>query len=332
MELRKAVEKVLNKILELKKDESLLVVADKEKKNIAKVFFEQGKKITDKIKLIEIPIAENHGQEPPEKTAKEMQVYDVLILITSKSLTHTKARVEASRKGARVVTMPNIKEDTLIRFSNLNLKKMFSLGDKIKEEFFKIKKGIRVTTEKGTDFSFDIKTDKRFYTEMDKHKELIFPFVAEKVNYKGSFGNIPCGEACWRPEEGTFNGKVVIDVSILDELVDKPIEVVVNNGVAVSIKGAKTAEKLKKALDKFGKKAYVIAELGIGINDAAKIIGNILEDEKVMGTCHVAFGNNYALGGNNYVPIHLDGIIDKPTIYFDDKKIMEKGKFLINSN
>ena len=65
--------------------------------------------------------------------------------------------------------------------------------------------------------------------------------------------------------------------------------------------------------------------MGIGINPKAKIIGNVLEDEKVLGTCHIAIGNNVFYGGSNDVPIHLDGVITRPTIYVDNKKIMEKG-------
>ena len=82
-------------------------------------------------------------------------------------------------------------------------------------------------------------------------------------------------------------------------------------------------------LDSVGKEARNIAEFGIGTNDKAKITGNILEDEKVIGTCHIALGNNAGFGGKINVQLHLDGIIKKPTIWVDNKKIMENGKFLI---
>ena len=53
----------------------------------------------------------------------------------------------------------------------------------------------------------------------------------------------------------------------------------------------------------------------------------MLEDEKMLGTVHIALGNNLSFGGDNDVPLHLDGVITRPDIYVDDKKIMEKGKF-----
>ena len=82
-------------------------------------------------------------------------------------------------------------------------------------------------------------------------------------------------------------------------------------------------------LDKVGKKARNIAELGIGTNDKAKLSGLILEDEKVKGTVHIALGNNVTMGGSVNVPIHLDGVIKKPTLYFDGKEVMKNGKLLV---
>ncbi|MCK4520976.1 MAG: aminopeptidase, partial [Nanoarchaeota archaeon] len=92
----------------------------------------------------------------------------------------------------------------------------------------------------------------------------------------------------------------------------------------------KEALKLKNILRKVkDKNAYSVAELGIGTNNKAKITGNILEDEKAMGTAHIALGNNKSYEGKIDVPIHVDGVFFKPTIIVDDKKIMENGKLLI---
>lgn len=74
-------------------------------------------------------------------------------------------------------------------------------------------------------------------------------------------------------------------------------------------------------LDKIGEKARNIAELGIGINPEAKLIGNVLEDEKVGGTVHIALGDNSSFGGDVIAGIHLDGIIKKPVLFLDGKKV-----------
>ena len=52
------------------------------------------------------------------------------------------------------------------------------------------------------------------------------------------------------------------------------------------------------------------------------------EDEKAYGTCHIALGNNIGFGGKVDVPLHIDCVIKKPTIFLDDKIIMKKGRLV----
>jgi leucyl aminopeptidase (aminopeptidase T) len=73
-----------------------------------------------------------------------------------------------------------------------------------------------------------------------------------------------------------------------------------------------------------------VAEFGIGTNDKAILTGNILEDEKVMGTIHIAFGDNKSMGGSVRVASHLDGLINHPTVWLDETKIMEDGRLLLD--
>ena len=133
------------------------------------------------------------------------------------------------------------------------------------------------------------------------------------------------------PVEGTSNGVFVVDGSMagLGLIKNANIKIEVENGYATKITGGKMASKLKQQLDGVGKQARNIAEFGIGTNDSAKLSGILLEDEKVMGTIHIALGNNVSMGGSVNVPIHLDGIIKKPTVYLDGKMIMENGKLFI---
>ena len=72
-----------------------------------------------------------------------------------------------------------------------------------------------------------------------------------------------------------------------------------------------------------------VAELGIGTYEAAILNGIILEDEKVYGTVHVAFGTNTSFGGVNKADCHMDGIILKPTLYLDDTLVIKDGEFQI---
>jgi leucyl aminopeptidase (aminopeptidase T) len=72
-----------------------------------------------------------------------------------------------------------------------------------------------------------------------------------------------------------------------------------------------------------------IAELGIGTNEKAMLTGEILEDEKIFGSCHVAFGASAGIGGTVQVPVHLDCIILRPTVELDGEAIVRDGELVI---
>jgi leucyl aminopeptidase (aminopeptidase T) len=48
-----------------------------------------------------------------------------------------------------------------------------------------------------------------------------------------------------------------------------------------------------------------------------------------MGTIHIAFGDNKSMGGKVGVASHLDGLVREPSVWFDDRQIMNDGRFLI---
>ena len=145
---------------------------------------------------------------------------------------------------------------------------------------------------------------------------------------KGTWGNIPAGEASVGPKEGTAEGRIVIDwsMSTIGRLIE-PLHMVVEKGRAVDIKGEQ-AEMLMERLKPFGHSAFTIAEFGLGTNDCAQLCGLTLEDEKVLGTAHLALGNNISFGGTTSVPIHLDGVLTRPTVIIDGKPIMEQGHLI----
>ena len=113
-------------------------------------------------------------------------------------------------------------------------------------------------------------------------------------------------------------------------MVSEPIRIVVKDGFAADIKGGSEAKQLIALLEPHGKDGRNVAEFGIGTNDKAILSGNILEDEKVMGTVHIAFGDNKSMGGSVRVASHLDGLIKEPTVWFDDRMIMKEGKFIVD--
>lgn len=314
--MKKSINIILNKCLAIREHESVLIITDSKLYIIAKLFFNQAKKITNNVDLIEIPIPKVSGTEPSKKITKEMLRHDVELLITTKSLTHTKARKNACNKGARIVTMPNINKAMIKRVIDVNYNRLKKINKKIADALDKGKE-VKITTKLGTDLKFSIKGRKAHGRDSGIYTK------------KGNFGNLPEGEIFIAPIEKTANGVFTVDASFAGVgKLKKPLKVYVKNGYAVSFNGEK-AKKMVNLLNSVGKQARNIAEFGIGTNEKAKITGNTLEDEKVLGTCHIALGNNAGFGGKINIPLHLDGIIKKPSIWVDNKKIMDKGKLVI---
>ncbi|HNW70747.1 MAG TPA: aminopeptidase [Bacteroidales bacterium] len=314
-ELKKAATIALKDCMGLKADETLLIVTDETKREIAGALHEAGKELCKESLLVEIKSREINGQEPPKQIANLMKMVDVVICPTAKSLTHTDARREASKLGVRVGTMPGITVDCMVRCLNADIEKILNLTDYVTKKMSG-RKQIRVVTESGTDITMPVEG------------RAVLPSKGV-MREKGESGNLPSGEVYLAPVEGLSNGKVVIDGSMAGiGMLQTPITVEVVNGYAEKITGGEEAEKLTAMLDKVGRDARAVAEFGFGTNYKAQLTGMILEDEKVFGTIHIAFGNNISMGGTISVSSHLDGLVKEPDVYFDDELIMKKGKMI----
>ena len=313
--LQKSAEIILKKCMKLGDNESFLVVYDVNKKKMADVILKEARKITRHSKKIEMPLLKVSGNEPSKDVAKEMMKSDVVVITTTKSISHTKARRDACKSGVRIASMPGITEDMMKRAIGINYEKLSDRVEKLDKILSRAKK-IKITNEKGTTFVADI-------TKRKINKD------RGNLHIRGNFGNLPAGEIAVAPVEGTSNGIVVFEKSMSGVgKLEKPLKIRIKNGFACDINGY-GAEKLKSVLKKSGKNANNIAEIGIGLNDKAKITGAVLEDEKVLGTMHVALGNSLSMGGKIDAKCHLDGIILKPTVYIDGKIVMNNGKLLV---
>jgi aminopeptidase len=152
---------------------------------------------------------------------------------------------------------------------------------------------------------------------------------AGALSMRGAFGNIPCGEAFIAPVEGTADGTLVVDGSIaLVGKLRRPVELTVREGHLVDASGADGAQ-LMALLTEHGPEGTNLAELGIGTNESAVLTGNILEDEKILGTAHVAFGASAAIGGTVQVPVHLDCVMLNPTVEVDGAPIVQSGELVV---
>lgn len=302
----------LQNCLGLKAGESLLIVTDEVKKELAESVFLAGKTLGAEPMLAVMTEREKSGQEPPKVISAAMAAAQVVVCVTEHSLTHTQARKVAAAAGARLATMPGITPA------------MFLAGA-ISADYANIKRvteritGILTHAEK-------VKINKSGYC-------LTFSIagrtgIASTGVYlnPGESGNLPSGEAYIAPVEGTAEGKILVDASISSGVgkLAAPVLLTIEKGRLVKAEGEAGEILLSMLGDAEGR---MLAEFGIGTNDKAQIIGVVLEDEKVYRTIHVAFGSNDTFGGTVSAGVHIDCVVREPDVWLDDCLMMKKGQF-----
>ncbi len=314
--MKEAATIVVRDCLGVKESEEVLIVVDEKSRNIGEALFDAAKGLGAEAVLMTMIEREVHGSEPPRAVAEAMKSADVVIAPTSKSLTHTKARIEATGRGVRIASMPTITEDIMRRTMSADYSKIKERSQKFAELLSEGRQA-RLITPAGTELTFSLEGRKALADTGILHS-------------KGDFGNLPAGEACIAPVEGKTSGVAIVDVTMAGVGVLKtPIKLVIKDGYVTEISGGPEAEVLSSLLEEKGKEAKNIAELGIGTNEKAVPSGSPLEDEKVMGTVHIGLGNNIVFGGKVDAPIHLDGIMRSPTLIIDDRTVIKDGQFLI---
>ncbi|MCS3924364.1 leucyl aminopeptidase (aminopeptidase T) [Methanosalsum natronophilum] len=303
IKMKKTAEKIIIDCLGAKSNESALIITDSgADKEISNALFSSAAECCHEAIMMTIKPRDENGQEPPIIVAEAMKHADIIIAQTSKSLTHTKARVEACRCGSRVVSMPGVTREMMLK-GGLDAD-YYSIQDYALKLYDKLKnvKKISLMSDAGTNVEFDV-------------QGCTWVLDTGICRLPGDMSNLPAGEIFVPPNDA--NGIVVIDGSMAGiGILDEPIEIKVKNGNAVGFTG-KYAKKLEDLVDSVGPKGRNIAELGIGLNQTAILRGIVLEDEKVANTVHVALGSNASFGGNIDVQLHLDGVINEPTIYID---------------
>jgi leucyl aminopeptidase (aminopeptidase T) len=255
------------------------------------------------------------GSEPPAPVAEALAACDVFIAPASRSLSHTLARKRASEAGARGATMPHVTADMLGRLMAIDFDRLRSRSHAIADLLDKGTEA-HVTCPRGTDLRLDLRGRQGIADDGD-------------LTARGAFGNLPCGEGFIAPLETVGGGRLVIDGTIATVGVPSaPVELEVEEGSLVSASGDDGA-RLMELLTAHGGDGTHVAELGVGTNEKAILSGEVLEDEKLLGTVHVAFGASAAIGGTIQVPVHLDCVVMEPDLMVDGTRVVENGSLLV---
>jgi leucyl aminopeptidase (aminopeptidase T) len=321
--LAKAAETVCKSCMQIQRSENVLIVTDPHTAEIGQALYEAAANISDRVLLVMMPVTHRHGDEPPAPVSELMRKQDVVLAPTRYSLTHTRARMQACREGTRIATMPGI---TLQMFTEggmtTDFKTMQSaiaqLGKSLKRQ-----RKVHVTTAAGTDVTFEI----------GGRWELGDNGIC---NRPGQVTNLPAGKILGMPKEGTMEGRIVIDGTWDAHIIEEKLTLDIEAGIITKISGGHSddvkavfVEASRKLKPHQQSNVWTVAEFGFGMNPRSRLIGNVLEDEKVQGTCYFAFGDNTSLGGNAVCGIHVTAVLCEPTVTVGEVELLDEGDIRI---
>jgi len=319
---REAVDHLLRHCGGLAAEESLVIVCDTTTRGLAEMFAQRALPLTRRVGLHQVAEMAIHGQEPPVAIAGAMLEADLILGMTRMSMAHTQARLAASNRGARYLSMPDY--DLPLLQNPAVTTDYRTAAPRVRRFAEALDTGlrVRVTTERGTDIEMNI--DGRTAN-----------FCPGFVDTPGALGSPPDIEANISPVETDSNGIIVVDGSIPCReigLLSAPVKLIVRDGKIRDII-TETEAMLALLLTIFARvrsaKAYILGECGIGLNPAAELTGNMLTDEGAFGCVHFGFGSNATVGGTNDVPFHLDFVLREPTLTVDGKTLIDRGDVVL---
>jgi len=273
------------------------------------------------VSFVPFPATGGHGTEPDEATALRMLEADVLVALTTYSLSHTDAREGATQAGVRIASMPGFEA------------RMFKAGGPMAVDYRQVAADCRafadllttakeavVRTPHGTDLRFSLRgrpgqSDDGFYGTGPE-----------------TWGNLPAGEAYIVPLEGSGEGQLVAPAGWYPRLTEDMI-FRIEHGVVVELSGGGVVgDEFRRLLDLSSddpvcKARRTLAELGIGTNPNAHRPDNVLEAEKIKGTVHIAIGDNLHMGGQVEADLHEDFVQPQPDLFLDGTPVIVGGEW-----
>jgi leucyl aminopeptidase (aminopeptidase T) len=259
---------------------------------------------------------ERPGAEPPRFVAEAMKHAHVVLAPTSLSIFHTEAARNACAAGARMLAISECRAETL---AGGGITADFAAQAEVAERLARRLAGevLDLRTPAGT----------RLRTRLGGRAAVA---NTGRVTHPGARSGVPTIEAYIAPLEGTAEGTAVIDASVgVLGLVASPLTITFSGGRAVAFEGRAQASALRDVVERVGSAdAFMLSEVGIGLNPQARVVGRIIEDEGTYGTCHIALGSNIHFGGRLDVPFHLDMVMWAPDILVDGRVLMEGGRLV----
>ncbi len=317
--MQKGAEILVKTCAGVRKGESVVIVTDDKCISIAQAVRTAANAVGGETVIVLSPPRSIDNQEPAEPVSAAMYQANVVFLIVSLALSHTRACRDAIKSGARVVSMSAFTERMMKEgglFADLRGRR--ELCDHLAELLTRAD-NVRVINPAGTELWFSISG-----RQGNSH-----PCILEDPGFTA----VPNIEANIAPVEGSANGVLIADGSIPYYdigVLKEPVEFEIEDGFVQKISGGEQAIFLDRLLasqnDKF---VFNIAQFAMGLNPECKeFTGEMLNDEGVNDTIHIGIGTSANLGGETQAKTHFDAIIRKPSVWFDGVCIIDKGVIL----
>lgn len=319
IEMMRGAMKAVQQCAGVKKGEKVVISTDTNKLRIAEALAAATVGVGGIPIIVMIPPPGVHGAQPPEPVVAACSKADVFFLPTTYSQTHTDARIQAIKNGARGATMCEVTEDALCTGAiYADYEECDRLGRKLGAVLAR-SNTVRITSPLGTDIRGEV-TGRPVQYETGLFRE------------PGQFAAFPDSEINISPVEGTVEGRAVIDVRVMSVGVTsaEPITLIIREGEVREIQGGVLAAKFRLIMEALGdRKAYNFAEFGIGLNPCSRLCATNLEDLGRLGNAHCGIGSSYAIGGKVLAPNHIDAIFKDAIIEFDGRVVLDKGRVRI---
>ena len=300
--------------------EAVLIVTDPTMRPYAHAVGAAAREAGAAVEVRVIGVRDQDGQEPPPDVARAMARAAVIFSPVAVSITHTRAMRTALDAGARVCMMTAYTDAVMT--SPALLETDFEaqagvcrrLGAALTEG-----RSVRLTSPHGTDLRFGI--------------EGRVANVLTNIPDPGELAPVPDIEVNVVPLTGSAEGTLVADASVPYlgiGILEEPIVCRVRRGSIVEMGGEAQARFLCEHLESFADpRCFNVAELGVGLNPNARLTGEMLEDEGVLGTIHIGIGTSHTLGGEIVAPTHYDLLMWQPTIAVDGRIVQRDKQVLV---
>jgi 2,5-dihydroxypyridine 5,6-dioxygenase len=313
-------QKVVGQVLGLKPGETVTILRDTEEDSapFAQILSREAMRVGAEPVSMIIPPRTVGGQELPEPVAGAFLRSSALINITKWPIIHSRAVSTALGAGCRSCNLRAFADGMLESPGITTDYEVVRRNALATDALLEKARMVRFTTAEGSDITM----------ELCGRKGKAQTGFADRP---GTFSGLPDGESTVAPKEGTTQG-CIVNPYIIDKIgqVDEPFRMEIKDGFIVNVEGGKQAARLLDLFEKSDPNARRAAsQFALGMNPDCRVIPDTKEVSKRLGTLHVAMGDNISLGGTVQSGLHIDIVILNPTVWLDDKKILENGKLFI---